>query len=159
MDHQDMTLQKLEARVTILEGQMDTLPTSCGRDYIRNIAGKVLQYYALQLQPDAGPGRSSGFQELARNNSADLEAFTRSYNEQAVVGTTAHELAIMFDAVIDDTNEDVHFLTEPRLAQEVEDSLKLLAAHPTLAERCRQEQLVLENYSLIKQCFGINAAP
>jgi hypothetical protein len=147
----------LEKDMTVLKGQMGALSTACGGEHVRNIAGKVLQYYALQLQPDAGPGRSSGFQELARNNSADLEAFTRAYNEKAVVGTTAHELAIMFDAVIDVSSEDVHFLTESVLAQEVEQSLKLLAAHPKLAEMLKQEQLVLENYNLIKQQSGLNA--
>eukprot|EP00953_Heterococcus_sp_UTEX-ZZ885_P033034 17212-Heterococcus_DN1.PRE.1 len=73
---------------------------------------------------------------------------------KAVLEATAHDLAVLFDAAIDDTYNDLRFSSEKMLAQDIEKALKLLIVFPEFAAKYRKEQLVLESFSLLKQHFG-----
>jgi hypothetical protein len=65
----------------------------------------------------------------------------------------------VFDATIDETNNDVSFSSEAALAQDVKHAVKLLTVFPELAAKYGKEQLVLESFSLLKQHFGSVGTP
>lgn len=159
----------IEQRFTNLEDKLDTVMSNVnkklqtvnkkledlsadsqlwGELFLRNVAGEAL-LWACGDQPNY-QGDSRRYEALANQNDSNLAA----YAAVLPLSPDPAKLGPNLDKVITRRNQKVHFRTIQGLEEGVQQAEGLLARHPVLRKRCKDEVMVIDSFAELRAAFS-----
>lgn len=142
-------VQALQQAVSIGQQTQEADALVFGAQFVSNVAAQAL-LFACESQPrDDPPNRR--FRRMAKAGSERLTAYLAAWPFRP----SMDDFGEAADAVINRRNSFLHYSSLHNLEEDASAALQLLARHPSLRNKCKQESSVLDTFQELKAAFEL----